>query len=297
MRISIVIATLNAGEHLARCLDSCVEQTWRDKEIIVIDGGSCDGTVDTIRRYRQHIAYWTSEPDRGIFDAWNKALEHVTGTWVLFRGADDLFWSRTALEAAAVSLAGAGPQELVCYATTVVIGEDGRLRRILGEPWCHARRRFFQEMSIPHPSAFHRNSLFARFGRFDTSYRVVGDYDLLLRVLRMPDVEARFLPRVILTTMRDGGNSGKRVFRADMEAIVARRRNSIPGFPGRLLRRLCMNACYSSLRCGLRLLLGRSVAGKLYAWRHCRAAGNLHRTVEALFQSGQDAATSGTLPC
>src|SRR5579871_4897782 len=229
MKISIVIATFNAAKYVAECLDSCIEQTWPDKEIIVIDGGSTDGTVEIIRRRQRHIAFWVSEPDNGIYDAWNKALTHVTGSWVLFRGADDVFWSPATLEEAAASLTHAAPNELVCYGTVVVTGEDGCLRRISGEPWSAARQNFFQLMSIPHPSTFHHASLFRSFGGFDSSYRIVGDYDFLLRALRRPEVEAKFLPGVIVTRMRDGGESGKHFFRADLEAIAARRRNAIPG--------------------------------------------------------------------
>jgi len=73
-RISIVIATLNAGKTLKICLESIIEQTHADKEIILMDGGSTDDTLEIVREYEQDIAYWESSKDTGIYHAWNKAL-------------------------------------------------------------------------------------------------------------------------------------------------------------------------------------------------------------------------------
>jgi glycosyltransferase involved in cell wall biosynthesis len=115
VKVSIVIATYNAAQYLDACLNSCVEQTWSNKEIILIDGASTDGTLEIIHKYEGHITFWMSEPDEGVFDAWNKALDHVSGDWVLFRGADDVFWDANALERIAPHLINASSAEVVCY--------------------------------------------------------------------------------------------------------------------------------------------------------------------------------------
>ncbi|OKS86943.1 glycosyltransferase family 2 protein [Mucilaginibacter polytrichastri] len=88
--ISIISVVYNAEEFLEQTLLSIVKQTYRNIELIIIDGGSTDGTLDIIKRYEKHISYWVSEPDKGIYDAMNKATEVVTGDWVNFVGAGDI---------------------------------------------------------------------------------------------------------------------------------------------------------------------------------------------------------------
>ena len=79
----------NGAETIQRCLDSVLAQQAGLAEIVVVDGASTDGTVAILERNAKRLASWSSEPDRGICDAWNKALARVRGEWVLFLGADD----------------------------------------------------------------------------------------------------------------------------------------------------------------------------------------------------------------
>src|SRR5579864_471869 len=88
-KISIIIVTYNAAAYLQKCLDSIYRQKYPSIEIIVLDAESTDGTVDILKANTNKITFWKSEKDEGIYDAMNKALEHVTGEWVYFLGADD----------------------------------------------------------------------------------------------------------------------------------------------------------------------------------------------------------------
>lgn len=92
--VSFVIAVHNAARRLQRCFDSIYRQSFGAWEIVVVDGGSIDGTKDILKCNSDRIAFWVSEPDQGIYDAWNKALNHCTGEWVHFLGADDYLWNR-----------------------------------------------------------------------------------------------------------------------------------------------------------------------------------------------------------
>lgn len=175
-KISIVIATLNAGRTLKACLDSIVEQTHADKEIILMDGGSTDNTLDIVREYEQVITYWESSKDTGIYHAWNKALPHVCGDWVMFLGADDFFFSATALEIMAGNLAIHG-EALLVYGCALLGGRDSTVKRGGAWDWDIFRRR----MSIPHTAAFHNARMFREQSRFDESYRIAGDYEYMLR--------------------------------------------------------------------------------------------------------------------
>lgn len=87
--VSIIVVTFNAGRYLQRCLNSIKNQPRQDVEVLIFDGASTDDTVSIILANEEMISYWQSEPDGGIYNAMNKAVEHVNGKWVLFLGADD----------------------------------------------------------------------------------------------------------------------------------------------------------------------------------------------------------------
>src|SRR3990172_6849742 len=95
--ISIIVAVYNGKATLQQCIDSVAQQTYPNKELVIIDGGSNDGTVELLEKNRSKFSYWISEPDRGIYNAWNKGLVQAHGEWVCFLGADDYLWDATVL--------------------------------------------------------------------------------------------------------------------------------------------------------------------------------------------------------
>lgn len=90
MKISIIVPVFNAARSIGACLDSVLGQQGADVELIVVDGGSTDGTADVIRKYQKRLAWWVSEPDGGQTDAINKGLSHSTGEVVNWLCADDV---------------------------------------------------------------------------------------------------------------------------------------------------------------------------------------------------------------
>ena len=98
MKISIITVCLNSRTTLEQTIKSVVNQEYAEKEYIVIDGGSTDGTVELIKKYSNQISFWASEPDRGIYDAMNKGVTKATGEWVIFMNAGDRFASDDVIE-------------------------------------------------------------------------------------------------------------------------------------------------------------------------------------------------------
>ncbi len=88
-KVSVILVTYNAVTTLQNSLDSIYRQTYPFLEIIIIDGGSNDGTLNVLKANSGKISFWKSEPDNGIYDAMNKAVQFITGQWVYFLGADD----------------------------------------------------------------------------------------------------------------------------------------------------------------------------------------------------------------
>lgn len=203
--ISVIVAVFNGVETLKRCIDSVSKQTYENSELIVIDGGSTDGTKDLIERNSQHIAYWESERDRGIYHAWNKALLHVKGEWICFLGADDYLCDCDALGRIASRLSVIGTSVRVVYGQVNLVNDNGGVLGTFGKRWSELRSSFLAGEALNiHQATFHHRSLFERHGRFDESFRIAGDYELLLRELRTN--EALYVPSVV-TAMQHGGIS------------------------------------------------------------------------------------------
>lgn len=89
-KISIITISYNNEIDIEDTIKSVVNQEYQNKEYLVIDGGSTDGTVDLVKHYRKEIDYFISEPDRGISDAFNKGIKAATGDWIVMINAGDL---------------------------------------------------------------------------------------------------------------------------------------------------------------------------------------------------------------
>jgi glycosyltransferase involved in cell wall biosynthesis len=225
-RITIIIAVYNGASTIRHCLDSIASQTYANRELIVMDGGSTDGTVQILQDSTSNLSYWRSAPDKGITDAWNKALEHATGDWICFLGADDYLWNDTVLERMVPHLRA--EQARLVYGRVAVMNKLGQVSRYDGMPWEEARRSFFHAMSVPHTALFHHRSLFADHGLFDDSFRIAADYEFLMRELRTRN--ALHVPEVITVGMRHGGLSHSPSCQAQLlkENARARQKHGVP---------------------------------------------------------------------
>lgn len=260
--ISIVVATFNAGPILSRCIDSVLTQDHRPVDLVIIDGGSTDGTLERIRGYSDRIGHWESGPDDGVYDAWNKALPHIRGDWVCFLGADDRLAAPDALSRMAVHLTG--NSECVVYGVTLIKDDRDELKGTMGMPWSETRPALNSRMALPNPSTFYHRNLFEQHGPFDPTFRIAGDYELLLRQLR--DHDAVFVDTVV-TIMGAGGLSQdpRNWPRSLREAARARRMNGLPATPDWRSFELYEASAYA----GLCRLLGPRLSGKLWVrYRH-----------------------------
>ena len=203
--ISIIVATMNAATTLKECITSVCEQTYQAKELIIVDGGSTDGTLDIIKKHSNDIAHWQSEPDNGIYDAWNKGLARANGEWICFLGADDKFWTKDSLESFAPHLKTAYPKHRLVYGVLAVLNSDGSFFALVDRPWGKIKKFWTSRMLIPHPGALHHHRIFEEHGEFDNSFKIAGDYDLLLR--EMKSHEPLYVPGIVQAGYREGGLS------------------------------------------------------------------------------------------
>lgn len=202
--VTFIVAVRNGRRTIERCLESVWRQTDTDRELIVIDGVSTDGTVEYLSANAAKIDSWCSEPDNGVYQAWNKALAKARGEWICFLGADDRLAADDVLGKIRPSLQARNPDEVFFYGRLVNVNRRGEVIETLGQSWEAVRDLYPKIHCLPHSGAFHHRSMFEA-GGFDESFRIAGDYDLLLRELRTRN--ARFVPDLTVVAMEIGGMS------------------------------------------------------------------------------------------
>jgi glycosyltransferase involved in cell wall biosynthesis len=254
--VSVVIGVKNGAAALQRCVDSIAAQDWTSRETIVIDSASTDGTRELVEANARagKVTRYVSEPDRGLYEAWNKALRLARGDWICFLGCDDRFHEPESLRHL---VEGASSEARVVYGRLNLVTPSGVVAETLGRPWTEARPAFLAGIMIPHPGTLHHRSLFEEHGYFDESYRIAGDYDMLLRELL--EHAPLFVDRLVVD-MRFGGMSSKPgAIAGNLREIQrARERHGLAGTPARL--RLAIAAAW--LGDQIRSLLG----DRAYGW-------------------------------
>lgn len=208
MKISVITVTLNSGSTVRDTFMSLCGQAHTDVELVVVDGASTDTTLDIIKEFKERLGErmrYVSEPDGGIYDAMNKGLAMATGDVVGFLNSDDFYTSCHTLELVATRMA-AGDVDAV-YGDVHYVKRDDTSKCVryyssrMFRPWM-MRLGF-----IPaHPSFYCRRDVLERYGSFDTSYRVAGDFEHLLRLIFIHRITTAYLPADFVT-MRKGGVS------------------------------------------------------------------------------------------
>jgi glycosyltransferase involved in cell wall biosynthesis len=209
--VSVVTAIFNGQPYVAGCLDSVLGQDYPNIEHIVMDGESNDGTVEVLRSYDDRIALWRSERDRGIYDAWNKALLDARGEWICFLGVDDEFLPGAI--SAYMECAANNPQAEYLTSEGKLVFSSGKVR-IVGRPW--KWKEFSRRVHTCHVGSMHRRTLFERLGNFDTSYKIAGDYEFLLR--SRSELRTAFFPKETVLVRAGGVCYSPRVFNESFRA-------------------------------------------------------------------------------
>jgi glycosyltransferase involved in cell wall biosynthesis len=199
--ITIITATYNAEKLLPRTIESIKNLQYKNYQWIVIDGASKDNTINIIKNNLDVISNWISEPDQGIYDAWNKGLSLSRGEWIAFIGAGDSYYIN-ALSCYADAIKKASPKVNFISSRVEFINIDGDVKRTWGQPL--EKEQFKKFMSIAHVGALHHKSLFNQKRKFDIKYRSAADYDFFLSSIDF--IEAAFTNK-ITAQMIIGGSS------------------------------------------------------------------------------------------
>lgn len=205
MKISIITVSLNSAATIESTLESVDRQSFSPIEQILIDGGSTDGTLDIIERYRPGVAHVISQPDHGIYDAMNKGIAMATGDVIGILNADDFYVHEQVI--AMVAAAFDDESIDVCYGDLEYVDSadtDKVFRYWKSGPY--RPDRFYLGWMPPHPTFFVRRSLYEKHGLFNLDLGSAADYELMLRFLLKHGAHAKYVPEV-LVRMRAGGAS------------------------------------------------------------------------------------------
>jgi glycosyltransferase len=224
MKISTVTVCYNSRSSIGRTVESFLQQNYSNKELLVVDGGSHDGTVDIIKSFGSDAVRIISERDNGIYDAMNKGLMAFGGDAVGFLNSDDTYHDNTVLSRIAEGL---GKADLV-YGDLVMISDH--TTKIPLRNWragSFIRGSFRTGWMPPHPTFYVRRELAQRVGHFDLSYQISADYDFMLRAMELGDARAHYIAHTLVDFMVGGRSTSGlgAVIRGNLECMRARRKN------------------------------------------------------------------------
>lgn len=174
--ISIITVSFNAAETIEQTILSVLNQPYENIEYIIIDGGSTDNTVNIIKKYSDRIAYWVSEPDKGIYDAMNKGISKASGEIIGIINSDD--WYAEDVFPLIMSKVNDNPECEIFYGNIHFVDKSGN-KSIQYAP--KKLEKLYQGMLLYHPAVFVRASVYKKLGIFNCKYRVAADYDLMVR--------------------------------------------------------------------------------------------------------------------
>ncbi len=228
MRISVITPVFN-DRRVGRALDSILAQRHgHELELIVVDAGSTDGTLEILEGYADRIATLISEPDDGIYDGMNKGIRHATGDVVGILNADDRYADIHALRDVLETF---GDEDTdACYGNLVYVNDDDEVVRYWksGAP---SAAKWYRGWMPPHPTFFVRRRVYHDYGMFDLGFPIAADYELMLRLLLKQRVRVKYVDRVLVRMALGGASNGSisNIVKANAEVARAWRRNGLRG--------------------------------------------------------------------
>jgi glycosyltransferase involved in cell wall biosynthesis len=180
-RITIITPSFNQAQYLPETIESILNQNYPNLEYTIIDGGSTDGSIDVIKRYERHLAYWVSEKDSGQSEAINKGFKKATGELFAWVNSDDVLFPGCLRQIAEYYVKSSKPD--IITGNVIYIDGEGKIRRFVRVP---PQGRFFFYRGIWHvgsPVVFFRSALFREVGGLNLQYHLCMDLDLWVRMM------------------------------------------------------------------------------------------------------------------
>jgi glycosyltransferase involved in cell wall biosynthesis len=187
-KISVIIVVYNAANTVETAINSILEQTYKNTEVIVIDGGSVDGTLEILKKYKAANLRWISEPDKGIYDAMNKGIKFSSGEWLYFLGADDKLYGNKILEDIF--------KESDLHDAEFLYGnvKRGTHSKLYDGEFDYEK---LLKKNISHQAVFYKTDIFLRSGSYNLRYSTHADWDVNLRCFENQTVKTKYIDKII----------------------------------------------------------------------------------------------------
>lgn len=236
MKISIITVVYNGEKTIKDSILSVLRQDFLNKEYIIIDGASKDGTMKIVSEFSDQIQVIRSEPDAGIYDAMNKGIAMATGDIIGILNADDVFANDRVLSTVAKTFETSGIEG--SYGDLVYVDAESGQR--VTRTWISGTYKpnsFLWGWMPPHPTIFLKKDVYAKYGNFRLDMGSAADYELMLRMLYKNNIRTAYIPEV-LVRMRAGGVSNmslKNRWSANQNDRLAWTVNGLKPYPFTLL--------------------------------------------------------------
>jgi glycosyltransferase involved in cell wall biosynthesis len=236
-RISIVTPSYNQGQFLEQTIESVISQGYPNLEYIIVDGGSTDNSVEIIRKYEKHLAWWVSEKDRGQTHALNKGFERATGEWVAYLNSDDLYLPGALSRVSSEIRQNPGCCWLAGGCHTL---QGSELCRCRYPEFLSSRAAWFHHCLVAQSSVFWKRELFQQHGLLDDSYHYCMDYEFWMRLVIAGRVcqPVNYPISVFRYHATSKTVSQEDCFTPEEDRICAKYSAMLPGAEGRLANRM-----------------------------------------------------------
>ena len=206
MKISVITATYNREKSILRSIKSTKSQDYKNVELVMIDGGSSDETVELAKPYLTKNDILISEKDKGIYDALNKGIENSTGEIISFLHSDDIFSDNNVLSMIA-SVFKENDVDLVYGDASFFKGEsiNRSIRKYKSDKL--SKKNLAWGKMPAHTAMFFKKEIYQKYGYFKTNYKICGDYEFLCRISSRANIKSLYFPQVFVKMQTKGAST------------------------------------------------------------------------------------------
>lgn len=224
-KVSLLLTTYNCVQNLPITLESIQSQTYPKIEVIIVDGCSSDGTPALIKQFAGNSGLevkWISEPDKGLYDAMNKAYRMSTGDIIAV--CNDRLSEKDSVASFVEAIEAAGEDCVGAHSDLVYVEGDKLIRS-----WHMGQGDIRQGWMPGHPALYLKREVYEKYGQYDTDYRCAADYEFMVRFLKDKENKLVYVPKVLIAMFYGGtSNAGLRNYLVSFkEGYMALRKNGV----------------------------------------------------------------------